>query len=66
MGCNSDKVITCGDSLNDLPLFETGYKSIAVSNSEPALLTKIEKMGNVFLSKFPGISGSNSYQVPCL
>jgi len=57
MGCNSDKVITCGDSLNDLPLFEAGYKSIAVSNSEPALLTKIEKMGNVFLSKFPGISG---------
>ena len=69
MGCSAEKVIACGDSLNDLPLFETGYKSVAVGNSEPALLSKIEKMDNVFLSKFPGISGVkdglNSYQVLC-
>jgi len=55
--CDSDNVITCGDSLNDLPLFETGYKSIAVSNSEPALLGKIKDMKNVIISQYPGVSG---------
>jgi len=66
VGCSGDTVIACGDSLNDLPLFEAGYKSIAVGNSEPALLPKIENMDHVFLSEFPGIrgiiDGLNRYQ----
>ncbi|WP_420422480.1 HAD-IIB family hydrolase [Simkania sp.] len=56
-GCDEKKVITCGDSLNDLPLFQSGYKSIAVANLEPALLAPIENMDNVYLSQHPGISG---------
>jgi HAD superfamily hydrolase (TIGR01484 family) len=50
-------VITSGDSLNDLSLFQTGLKSIAVSNSEPKLLEEIKKLNNVYLSPFPGLSG---------
>lgn len=52
-----DTVITCGDSLNDLSLFQTGLKSIAVGNSEPKLIAKIQELKNVYLSKFPGLHG---------
>jgi len=50
-------VITAGDSLNDLSLFQTGLKGIAVSNSEPKLLDAIKQLNNVHCSKFPGILG---------
>lgn len=54
---NPEIVITSGDSLNDLSLFQTGLKSIAVSNSEPKLLEKINKLNNVYASPFPGLLG---------
>jgi len=57
LGMNSDLAITCGDSLNDLSLFQTGLKSIAVGNSEPKLITKIKELSNVYYSRFPGLSG---------
>jgi HAD superfamily hydrolase (TIGR01484 family) len=52
-----ESVITCGDSLNDLSLFETGLKSIAVGNSEPKLIAAIESLENVYQSRFPGLHG---------
>ncbi len=52
-----DIVITSGDSLNDLSLFQTGFKSIVVSNSEPKLLEEIKKLTNVYTSSFPGLLG---------
>ncbi|MEG4589165.1 HAD-IIB family hydrolase [Microcoleus sp. MOSTC5] len=54
---NPDDTITCGDTLNDLSLFETGLKGIAVSNSEPKLVEKIKKMENVYYSPYPGVMG---------
>lgn len=54
---NPEIVITSGDSLNDLSLFQTGLKSIAVSNSEPKLLEEINKLNNVYSSAFPGLLG---------
>ena len=51
------RVITCGDSLNDLSLFQTGLKSIAVGNSEPKLVDEIKHLRNVYHSSFPGLSG---------
>lgn len=51
------QVITSGDSLNDLPLFETGLKSIAVGNSELKLVEKIKNLKNVYYSEFPGVAG---------
>ena len=50
-------IITCGDSLNDLPLFETGCKSIAVGNSCIDLKDKIRSMNNVYLSVSDGVEG---------
>lgn len=50
-------VITCGDSLNDLSLFQTGLKSIAVGNSEPKLVNAIQTLANVYHSQEPGLHG---------
>jgi len=52
-----DTVITCGDSLNDLSLFQTGLKSVAVGNAEPKLIAEIESMKNVYFSAHPGLLG---------
>ncbi|OGT37215.1 MAG: hypothetical protein A3F12_06500 [Gammaproteobacteria bacterium RIFCSPHIGHO2_12_FULL_38_14] len=54
---NQEIVITSGDSLNDLSLFQTGLKSIAVGNAEPKLRTAINNLCNVYLSKHPGLLG---------
>lgn len=54
---NRDLAITCGDSLNDLSLFETGLNSIAVGNSEEKLVAAIQSLQNVYYSGFPGLLG---------
>ncbi len=54
---NKELTITAGDSLNDLSLFETGLKGIAVSNAEPKLVNEVKKLDNVYLSDFPGVLG---------
>ncbi len=50
-------VVTSGDSLNDLSLFQTGLKSIAVGNSEPKLVEIIKELHNVYHSQFQGLLG---------
>jgi HAD superfamily hydrolase (TIGR01484 family) len=57
LNINHEIVITSGDSLNDLSLFQTGLKGIAVSNSEPKLFAEIKNLHNVYRSDFPGILG---------
>lgn len=54
---DKNQVITAGDSLNDLSLFKTGLKSIAVSNAEPKLVDAIQNLKNVYFSNDPGIYG---------
>ncbi len=57
LSIDPELAITCGDSLNDLSLFQTGLKGIAVGNSEPKLLTEIKSLNNVYHSTFPGVLG---------
>jgi len=57
MNLNPDDTIACGDTLNDLSLFETGLKGIAVGNSEPRLVEKIQTMENVYYSPYHGVMG---------
>ena len=54
---NADDVIPAGDTLNDLSLFETGLKGIAVGNAEEKLVEKIKTMENVYHSSYPGAAG---------
>jgi HAD superfamily hydrolase (TIGR01484 family) len=57
LGLNADNVIPAGDTLNDLSLFKTGLKGIAVGNAEPKLVEKIQTMDNVYHSPHPGTAG---------
>ncbi|MFE1745018.1 HAD family hydrolase [Coleofasciculus sp. H7-2] len=57
MRLNAENAIACGDTLNDVSLFETGWKGIAVGNSDPKLVEKIQTMENVYYSPYPGLMG---------
>jgi HAD superfamily hydrolase (TIGR01484 family) len=57
LSLSADDVIPAGDTLNDLSLFETGLKSIAVGNAEPKLVERIKDMDNVYHSSHHGVAG---------
>lgn len=50
-------VLVAGDTLNDLSLFETGLRGVAVSNSEPALVRRLDAWPNTFRASLPGAAG---------
>lgn len=56
-GLDPASVLVAGDTLNDLSLFETGLKGVAVGNSEPDLITAIATRPTVFHSPFEGAGG---------
>lgn len=57
LGLPLDRVLVAGDTLNDLSLFETRLKGVAVGNSEPALLQAITGCDWVFRSSAAGAGG---------
>ncbi len=57
LSLDSAQVVTCGDTLNDLSLFQTGLKGIAVGNSEDRLVAEIQTMPNVYHSQGTGAMG---------
>jgi glucosylglycerol-phosphate synthase len=50
-------VVVAGDTLNDLSLFEAGFRGIAVGGSEPALVAKVKRMKHVFIADDQGCGG---------
>lgn len=52
-----EKVLVAGDTLNDLSLFETGLRGVAVSNSEPALVRRLAADTSTFRASRPGAAG---------
>lgn len=57
IGFPEDKVLVAGDTYNDYSLFATGYKGVAVGQSEPALLDAVEKLPNVYQATKEGAGG---------
>ncbi len=57
LGFDRDCVLVAGDTLNDLSLFETGLKGVAVGNAEPRLLASVAARANVYCSTLPGAAG---------
>lgn len=57
LGQAPERVLVAGDTLNDLSLFETGFKGVAVGNSEPALLSALDGRANVFRADGEGAAG---------
>ncbi|MFN3520687.1 MAG: HAD family hydrolase [Phenylobacterium sp.] len=57
LGLDPEGVLVAGDTMNDLSLFQTGFKGVAVGNSEPRLLRAVERLRNVHVSRLPGAAG---------
>lgn len=52
-----DQVLVAGDTLNDLSLYETGYKGVVVGKAEEALSTATKDIPTVFHASVPGAGG---------
>ncbi len=57
LGLDADAVLVAGDTMNDLSLFQTGLRGVAVGNSEPPLKKAIRGLSNVYCSRAPGAGG---------
>jgi hydroxymethylpyrimidine pyrophosphatase-like HAD family hydrolase len=57
LGAPDDQCVVAGDSLNDLSLFETGLRGIAVGNCEPALRERVAGMERVYQAGAEGVAG---------
>lgn len=52
-----ERVLVAGDTLNDLSLFTTGLKGVAVGNSEPGLISRVKDMDTTYKAKKHGTAG---------
>jgi hydroxymethylpyrimidine pyrophosphatase-like HAD family hydrolase len=50
-------VVTAGDTLNDLAMFETGLKGVMVGNAEPALVEQLPRLSGVYHAQGHGCQG---------
>lgn len=56
-GLAHERVLCAGDTMNDLSLFETGLKGVAVGNAEPRLRDAVRGLDNVYCAKREGCGG---------
>lgn len=57
LGLDPEDVLVAGDTLNDLSMFEQGFKGVAVGESEPGLLERTRSMGRVLQAQRAGCGG---------
>ena len=50
-------VVTAGDTLNDLAMFETGLAGVMVGNAEPGLVATLPRLPNTYLARAHGCEG---------
>jgi hydroxymethylpyrimidine pyrophosphatase-like HAD family hydrolase len=51
------RVVTSGDTLNDLSMFKTGLNGVMVGNAEPKLLALHPELENIYLAEAHGCAG---------
>ncbi len=51
------RVVTAGDTLNDLAMFETGLMGVMVGNAEPELLAQLPRLPQVYRARGEGCAG---------
>lgn len=56
-GLDFESVIVAGDTLNDLSMYEAGFRGIVVGGAEPALVQRVRKLQRVFISSDEGCGG---------
>lgn len=57
LGIENRRVLVAGDTLNDLSMLSLGLPSVAVGNSEPALLDRLEGQAHVHRARGHGAAG---------
>jgi glucosylglycerol-phosphate synthase len=57
LGIQHDHVLVAGDTMNDLSMYEAGYKGVVLQNSEQPLKDAAQDMKNVYFSKETGTDG---------
>ncbi|MGQ0530198.1 MAG: glucosylglycerol-phosphate synthase [Panacagrimonas sp.] len=57
LGLDADEVLVAGDTLNDLSMFEQGFKGVCVGESEAALVEQTQGLARVLHAKSPGCGG---------
>lgn len=57
LGCAEDEVLVAGDTLNDLSMYEAGFRGVCVGASEPGLLAATRDLPNAFHAADPGCGG---------
>lgn len=57
LGIEPKRVLTAGDTLNDLSMLTVGLPAVAVGGSEPDLLDKVRGLAHVHISKHVGAAG---------
>ncbi|MEC5163353.1 MULTISPECIES: glucosylglycerol-phosphate synthase [unclassified Janthinobacterium] len=56
-GFDPADVVVAGDTLNDLSMFEAGYRGIVVGGAEPALVERVRKLPRAYLARAEGCGG---------
>lgn len=56
-GEDETQILVAGDSLNDLSLYQCGYKGVVVSEAEPLLIDAVSEIKNVFCATKAGAGG---------
>jgi len=51
------RVVTAGDTLNDLAMFETGLPGVMVGNAEAALVAQLPRLPSVYRARGDGCAG---------
>lgn len=57
LGIDDGCVVTAGDSLNDLAMFETGLAGIMMGNAEPALRSRLPQLPSTYAARAAGCAG---------
>jgi glucosylglycerol-phosphate synthase len=57
LGIDAESVLVAGDTLNDLSMFEQGFKGVCVGESEAGLLESTSRMARVLQATRPGCGG---------
>ncbi|MEB3308524.1 MAG: HAD family hydrolase [Cyanobacteriota bacterium] len=52
-----ERVVTAGDTLNDLAMFQTGLAGVMVGNAEPALRRQLSSLPRTYLAQGHGCQG---------
>ena len=53
----AERVVTAGDSLNDLAMFETGLPGVMVGNAEPDLVAALPRLPSTYRARGEGCEG---------